>query len=72
MARVHKPALAEVLPSAHGGRGQHVRREATMMIPPFTHHSTMVLHFCGSLSFLQAFPVVEILTPIPSGWLHSQ
>lgn len=52
MAGVLELALARVLPSAGGNRGQHVMREFAMTALPFTHHLTMVLHFSGSLSIL--------------------
>lgn len=52
MAGVLELALARVLPSAGGNRGQCVRREFAMMALPFTHHLTMVLHISGSLSVL--------------------
>ena len=58
MGRVGKPAsarelaLAGALPSAEGGRGQRVRREAAMAAPPLVHHSTVAICFYGSPSFL--------------------
>ena len=43
--------LAGALPSAWGGRGRHVEREAAMVAPPLLCHSTMALHLYG-LGFL--------------------
>ena len=39
------------LPSAQGCRGRHMGREAVMAALPLAHHSTVVLHFCGSPGF---------------------
>ena len=58
-------------PSACGGRGWRVGREAVMAALPFTHHSTMAPHFYGSLGSSRNIPVVEFLTPNPSVCLHT-
>ena len=51
-AGVKEPALLGAFSSAHGGRDQSVGREAAKAASPLTHHSTIALHFYGSLGFL--------------------
>ena len=43
LAGVHDLALVGDFPSAHGGRGQCMRREAALTAPTFLCHSTMAL-----------------------------
>ena len=69
-ASVRQPALAGAFPSAWGGRGWCVGREAAMAAPPFTRHSTMVLRFSGGLGFLQEHSCLHSSSLLfPSGCL---
>ena len=52
MVGAQELALTGALPSARGGTGLCMRREAAMAALPFVHHSTMVLCCYGSLHFL--------------------
>ena len=52
VAGAREPAPVETPPSAQGGRGWHVGREAAMVSPPLMCHLTIVLCFYGSLNFL--------------------
>ena len=69
---IRAPALAGTLPSAQGGRGWCVGREAAMVIPLFARHSTMKLCFYVGPCFLHEHSHLQISSLLSHQAVSSQ